>query len=388
MKLDTLLTHVGLHPDENDGILNPPVYHASTVLFKDLDAFEQKRAVKVTYGRNGTPTTFALEEAFTALEGGAGTVLVPSGLAAITTALLAFAGSGSHVLLSDSVYGPTRRVATRFLSRFRIECEFYDPRLGRDIERLLRANTALVFIESPGSWTFEVQDTPAISAAARSAGVRVVADNTWGAGLLHKPLALGVDAVVHAGTKYVSGHADVMAGAVIGNEETFPLVKRCWQDQGHTLGPDDAYLTLRGLRTLGVRLPRHQENGLHLAHWLRSRPEVSQVMHPALPEDPGHPIWKRDFTGACGLFGFVMDCPSRDALRAFLNGLELFGLGDSWGGYESLLVPTHPERLRTATQWAVKGQCMRVHAGLEDPDDLVADLERGFQRMREFTLTG
>ena len=381
MNVDTWLTHVGLHPEENSGIVNPPVYHASTVLYDSLDAFEGKHSVKVSYGRNGTPTTFALEEAFTQLEGGAGTVLVPSGLAAITTALLAFARAGSHMLFSDSVYGPTRRVATRFLTRLGVETEFYDPRIGARIAERIRENTALVFVESPGSLTFEVQDLPAISAAARKRGATVVADNTWGAGLLYKPLALGADVVVHAGTKYVSGHADVMAGAVISSHETLPAVRRAWQDLGQTLGPDDAYLALRGLRTLGVRLPRHQENGLALARWLNDRPEVTRVMHPALPDDPGHELWQRDFAGACGLFGFLMDCPNREALAAFLDALTLFGLGDSWGGYESLLVPTWPERIRSATPWESERQSVRVHAGLEDPKDLIVDLEEGFRRM-------
>ena len=383
MKDDTLLIHAGQSPWDNHGIINPPVYHASTVLFPDLDSFEGRIPRPVVYGRQGTPTTFALEEALTALEGGFGAVLAPSGLAAISTALLASVTAGDHILVSDSVYGPTRRFCDQALSRFGVVTEYYDPLLGAAIAQRLRPNTALVFVESPGSQTFEVQDVAAIAQAAHAAGARVIMDNTWGAGYFFKALAHGVDIVVHAGTKYFSGHADVMIGAVVCHEGSFRPVRNFARLLGGSVGPDDVYLTLRGLRTLGVRLQRHQDSGLRIARWLQSRPEVDRVIHPALPEDPGHALWRRDFTGACGLFGFVLKPRDRRALAAMLKGLRYFGLGYSWGGYESLLIPVQPEKSRTATSWRAAGHTLRIHVGLEDPDDLITDLEAGFERFNQ-----
>lgn len=382
MKDDTLLTVAGRDPDANHGIVNPPVYHASTVLFPTLDAFDNYHKAKVRYGRRGTPTTFALEEAVAALEGGAGAIAVPSGLAAITAALMACLKTGDHVLVTDSAYFPTRYFCNTTLKRFGVETTYYDPLIGGGIAALIRPNTRVVFIESPGSHTFEVQDIPAIAKAAHAAGALVVADNTWGAGYYCKPLSLGADVVVHAGTKYFVGHSDTMMGLIVCKDEALGrAIREDAQVFGLTAGPDDVYLALRGLRTMGVRLPRHYENGLKLALWLAARPEVSRVMHPALPDDPGHALWQRDFTGACGLFGFVLRNENRTALAAMLDGLEYFGMGFSWGGFESLLIPTAPGKIRSATRWTVPGQAMRMHVGLEDPDDLIADLEAGFARM-------
>jgi len=381
MNDDTLLTHTGLAPFDNDGIVNPPVYHASTVLFPDLDSFEGKTPAKVFYGRHGTPTTFALEQALTALEGGFGTVLAPSGLAAISTVLLACVKQGDHILISDSVYGPTRRFCDLILSRYGIVTEYYDPLIGADIARLLRPNTALVFLESPGSLTFEVQDVPAIAQAATARGVTVIMDNTWGAGYFFKALAHGVDIAVHAGTKYPSGHSDVMIGALVCNQASFERVRHFALLQGGCVGPDDMYLTLRGLRTLGVRLRQHQQSALTIARWLQTRPEVARVLHPGLPDDPGHVLWQRDFSGACGLFGLILHTDSRPALAALLNHMRYFGMGYSWGGFESLLIPTYPHKLRSATRWTAPGYTLRMHVGLEDPADLIADLEAGFARL-------
>ncbi len=383
MKDDTILAHAGLHPHDNQGIVNPPVYHASTVLFPTLAAFRNASTARVRYGRRGTPTTFALEEAAAALEGGEGTVLAPSGLAAIAVALTACVETGDHVLVTDSTYAPTRRFCDGVLSRFGVETDYYDPLIGGDIEKLFKPNTKVVWVESPGTQTFEVQDIPAIAKAAHAHGALVVMDNTWASGYFFKALTHGVDISVHAGTKYIVGHSDAMFGVIVCNKATYETVRESAQLFGNCAGPDDVYLALRGFRTMGVRLLRHHESGLKLANWLQKRPEVLRVMHPGLPDDPGHALWKRDFTGASGLFGFVLDIVDETALAAFVDDLRFFGMGASWGGFESLILPVQPENVRTATEWNPGGQTIRVHIGLEDPDDLVADLEAGFDRMNQ-----
>ena len=385
---DTKAVHAGRHPERFEGAVNPPVFHASTILASTLEEWERKRADRARdvpgtyYGRLGTPTTQALEEALTALEGGHRTVLVPSGLAACTTALLAFVDHGAHVLVPDSVYGPTRNFATRFLKRFGVETTFYDPFIGAEIAAFVRDTTRVIFLESPGSLTFEIQDVPAICAVARRRGIVTMMDNTWATPLYCKPLALGVDVSIQAATKYVVGHSDAMLGTITVNESAWPRLRSAHGELGHSVGPDDAYLAQRGLRTMAVRLERHWATGVRLAEWIARQPEVERVLHPALPGDPGHPLWQRDFTGASGLFGIVLKPVGGKAFAALVDGLELFGLGASWGGYESLIMPTHPEELRSATRWTPHGPCFRVHAGLEHPDDLTADLAAGFARLR------
>lgn len=385
---DTRAVHAGRDPERFEGAVNPPVFHASTILSPSLAEWDRKKAERARdvpgtyYGRLGTPTTRSLEDALTELEGGYRTALVPSGLAACATALLAFAEQGGHILLPDSVYAPTRHFATRFLARFGVETGFYDPLAGAGIAGLLRANTRLVFLESPGSLTFEVQDVPAICAAARARGIPAAIDNTWATPLYCKPLALGVDVSIQAATKYVVGHSDAMLGTITANEAAWPRVRSAHHELGLCAGPDDVYFAQRGLRTMAVRLKRHWETGVRLAAWLARQPEVERVLHPALPDDPGHALWKRDFSGASGLFGVVLKPVPQKAFAAMIDGLELYGLGASWGGYESLVMPTHPEELRTATRWAAAGPCFRIHAGLEHPDDLVADLAAGFARLR------
>ncbi len=384
MKDDTLLTHAGLDPHANHGIVNPPVYHASTVLSRTLEDYLARGSAKVRYGRSGTPTSFALEDAVTELEGGTGAVSTPSGLAAITTALLACAKAGDHVLMTDSAYQPTRRFCDTALTKFGVEVEYYDPLIGGDIAGLIRPHTSVVFVESPGSLTFEVQDLPAIAEAARRAGATVIADNTWGAGYYYRPLALGADIVLQAGTKYIVGHADTTIGIIVWkDQERYGHVRSEVQALGVCAGPDDLYLALRGLRTMGVRLKRQYDSGLAVARWLSGRPEVTRVMHPALEGDPGHELWKRDFTGACSLFGFVLECTDMTALAAMMDGLKLHGMGASWGGFESLLIPTWPNKSRSAKRWQEKGQAMRIHVGLEDTDDLIADLAAGLERLRK-----
>ncbi|HVA15741.1 MAG TPA: cystathionine beta-lyase [Stellaceae bacterium] len=383
-KPDTLLAHAGRAPEKNFGAVNPPVYHASTILHPtvaDYEAAGRNRYNQVTYGRHGTPTSFAFEEAVAALEGGHRAVAFCSGAAACFASILAYVKSGDHILMVDSVYGPVRAFCTGFLARFGIETSFYDPLIGAGIAALIRANTVLIYLESPGSLTFEVQDVPAIVAAAKARGLKTLLDNTWSAPLFLKPLALGVDVDIIAATKYIVGHSDAMMGIAVCTEESFLPVRNAATEMGNHAAPDDCYLALRGLRSAGVRLRQHHKQGLALADYLKRRPEVERVMHPALPDDPGHALWQRDFTGACGLFGVALKPgTSKKAIDAMLDGLELFGMGASWGGFESLVLPTHPERLRIATHWD-SGPCLRFHAGLEDLDDLIADLERGFERL-------
>lgn len=385
MKPDTFLTVAGRDPEANFGIVNPPVYHASTVLFPTLEALDNawrdRRPDKVYYGRYGTPTTFALEAAVAALEGGWQSIAVGSGLAAVTASLLAFVKAGDHVLMVDNVYSPSRRVCGQLLGRFGVTTTFYDPGIGDQIAGLIQPNTRLVFLESPGSLTFEVQDAPAIIAAAKRRGVTVVVDNSWSAGLYFKPLALGADVSILAATKYIGGHSDLMMGIVTATEAAYQPLRQAITDLGCTAGPDDCYLALRGLRTLGVRLARHWQTGIKLAEWLKSRREVVRVRHPALPGDPGHALWKRDFSGASGLFSFEIAAVPRAALAAMVDHMAYFGMGYSWGGFESLILPSDPDPRRSATKWPENSILIRLHAGLEDPDDLIADLHAGFERL-------
>jgi cystathionine beta-lyase len=385
-KTETLLAHLGRAPYTSFGTVNPPVYHASTILFDSLNAYETKDRTQTqgtrSYGRVGTPTSFALEDAVAELEGGHRSFLLCSGLAALNVALLALVAGGGHALICDAVYMPTRKFCDGLLTRLGIEVEYYDPLIGAGISELFKPNTQVVHLESPGSITFEMQDVPAIAAAAKPAGIPTVMDNTWATFLNFKPLDYGIDVSVQAGTKYLVGHSDAMFGVVTCTEEIEPELRQTTRQLGQCAGPDDVYLALRGLRTMAVRLPRHQETALALCRWLTERPEVDTVLYPALPEDPGHEIWRRDFTGASGLFGFVLARPYSDAaLGAMMDGLELFGMGSSWGGFESLMIRTHPERSRTATRWTAPGPSLRIHAGLEDPGDLIADLEMGFDRL-------
>lgn len=382
MKKETLLTTAGRRPRENYGIVNPPVYHASTIVYPSVKAHDESRKNKfagVSYGRVGTPTTFAFEEAVATLEGGHRSVSVSSGLNALTTAVLAVVKAGDHILASDSVYFPLRVFCTEMLTRFGVETTFYDPHVAGEISKLIRKNTRLICMESPGSVTFEMQDVPAICKVARDAGVLTMIDNTWSGGLYFQPFKHGVDFSIQAATKYITGHSDSMLGTITAaNEEHWLLVKQTATKLGTHAAPDDCYLGQRGIRTLAVRLSQHQENGLKLARWLQGRPEVARVVHPALPQDPGHRIWKRDFTGACGLFGIMLKPYGKPAVDALIDSLEVFGLGYSWGGYESLIVPSNPASIRTATQFDGTGPYLRLHAGLEDSEDQIADLERGF----------
>ena len=376
----TALLHAGREYCEH-GFVNPPVQRGSTVLAPALADYESGR-MPYTYGVHGTPTSRALETAIARLEGGHGCRLAPSGLAAITAVLLAFTKGGDHILLSDSLYGPTSRAALRVLGRFGVETEFFDPRAtAEDLEALMRENTSLLFLESPGSHTMEVQDVPALAAVAKKHGVVTVIDNTWSAGWFFDAFAAGCDISIQAATKYHVGHSDVLIGAVTYTREMEDAFLDTYRDLGLCTSPDDAWLTLRGMRTLEVRLTRHEENALKVAAWLKARPEVEEVYYPALPGAPGHELWKRDFTGASGLFSFALKPVSEKALAEFVDNLELFGIGASWGGFESLILRSHIKENRRVTKWPHEGPTLRLHIGLEDAGDLIADLDAGFERL-------
>ena len=386
MKEDTLIVTAGRSPEDNYGIVNPPVYHASTVLFPtvaELERSQQERLNNNTvyYGRYGTPTTFAFQNAIAKLDGGYRAVALPSGQSAVLASLMAFLKSGDHILVVDSVYGPTRALCNGLLARYGITTSYYDPLIGPKIEALIRPETKVIFTESPGSQTFEVQDIPAISEVAKKNDCVVILDNTWATSLFFRPFDHGVDVCIQAATKYIVGHSDAMLGVVTTNEKYFDLLQKTALDLGAPAGPDDLYLGQRGLRTLRVRLDRHMSTALELAMWLERQPIVQKVLHPGLPSNFGHSIWQRDFRGSSGLFGVVLQPTNKHAIAAMLDHMELFKMGYSWGGYESLIIPTNPSDQRTATNWNPSHPTLRIHAGLEDPEDLRKDLEDGLHRL-------
>jgi cystathionine beta-lyase len=377
MRRDTVLGHAGRAPERFDGAVNVPVIRASTVLFPSVDAHEgADKFTGVRYGRYGTTTRFALEEALAEVEGAHRVAAVSSGLAAIAVSLLAFARNGDHILVADSVYGPTRHFCDKRLVANGVQVEYYDPHVGGEIAKLFRPNTRLVFCESPGSLTFEMQDVPAIGRAAHEKGIVVLADNTWATPYFFRPFEKGIDVSIHSATKYIVGHADVIMGTVGAGEKHWRVIRETAADYGYTASPDDCYLALRGLRTLGPRVKQQMRSALEVAHWLKARPEVARVLYPALEDDPGHALWKRDMTGAASLFGVELKSVPDDAVRAMVNALKLFGHGASWGGFESLVTWPDPAKIRTATRWQA-GPLLRLHVGLEDPADLIADLEAG-----------
>jgi cystathionine beta-lyase len=379
LKTDTKLTTAGRDPFAHHGYVNPPVYHASTLLYSSAEDYLAHRG-RYSYGRRGTPTSEALENAIKAIEGPscAGVCLLPSGLAAISSALLSVVHSGDNILVTDTAYAPTRKFCDEVLTRYGVSTTYYDPLIGAGIEALIQPNTRVVFTEAPGSLSFEMQDIPAIAEVAHRKNALVLIDNTWASPIYFRALEHGVDISIQSGTKYIGGHSDLMLGTVSCNKQTFARVHDTVQTMGMCVGPDDMNLGLRGLRTMGVRLAQHQASGLKVARWLMERPEILRVLHPALESDPGHAIWKRDFSGACGLFSVVFKPASQAKVNAFLNALTLFGIGASWGGYESLAIPFDCSNIRTATKWSPGGPTVRIHIGLEDIGDLVADLERGF----------
>ena len=381
----TEVAHAGRDPRRYLGAVNTPVFRASTILLPtmaDLERASRGEYPGLSYGLHGLPTVTDFQRALAALDGGHAALAVPSGLTATTLPLLALLKPGDHLLVTDAVYGPTRRFCDNHLRRLGMDVGYYDPLAGAAIVDAFRPNTKLVFAESPGSLTFEVQDIRAIADAAHERSVRVVLDNTWATPLGFRAFDHGVDVSVHAATKYIGGHSDVLLGAIVANADTFPALHRLWTDMGVTPSSDDCFLGLRGLRTLGVRMQRHEASAREIATWLMARPEVREVLYPALPGDRGHALWKRDFRGASGLFGVVLQPVDGAAIGRMLDGMRIFGMGWSWGGFESLLIPTWPERARTVTRWSPGGPSLRVHVGLEDPQDLIEDLDAGFARLR------
>jgi cystathionine beta-lyase len=387
MKLRTRLAQAGRKPKSAPRTVNLPVARASTVVFASLDDMEatQRRFEAgepvPTYGIVNMPLRVAFEELMVAIEGGHRAATFPSGLAAVAAAILACVKAGDHLLVTDSAYGPTRRFCDRTLARLGVETTYYDPLDSAGIAELMRPNTRAVYLESPGSLTFEVQDFPAIARAAHEKGAAVIHDNTWATGIFFRSFEHGADLVVQAATKYPAGHSDLLIGAVVANEAWWPRLRDTSRDLGQTASPDDLFLALRGIRTMDVRMRQHEKSGMEVARALQGHAAVKRVLHPALPDDPGHALWKRDFLGACGLFGVELAPCSRAQVAALVEGLEYFALGYSWGGYESLIVPEHPERLRTARPWR-GGPLIRLQIGLEDPADLIEDLMRGFDRMK------
>ena len=381
-RADTALIHAGRTPGMFGGFVNTPVYRGSTILAESFDEWERGKRDSGgygDYGRFGNPTTSALEAAISELEGGYRAQVFPSGLSACTHTLTAFLKAGDHLLISDSVYGPTRSFADSVLKRFGIAVEYFEPVTGPGIKRHLRANTRIVFIESPGSHSMDMLDVPAISDAAHTCGAVVVLDNSWASPLYFKPLKLGVDVSIQAATKYLVGHSDALLGVATATERAWPQLVGSAHAFGETAGPDDVYLALRGLRTLGVRLRQHWQTGIMLAESLHNHAAVEAVLHPALPDHPGHDIWKRDFDGASGLFSIVLKPIEAETLAKVFRHLQLFGLGLSWGGYESLALPVG-RPLRTASEWPYKGPLVRIHAGLEDPQDLMQDLHQALHQ--------
>jgi cystathionine beta-lyase len=377
----TVVAHAGRAPFDHFGFVNPPIYRGSTVLFPNVAALEANTQ-SYTYGTKGTPTTRALETAWSEIAGAADTVLVPSGLAAIALALLTATKAGAHLLVTDSAYSPTRAFCDGFLARFGVTTQYYDPALGAEIAELIRPETTAILVESPGSQSMEVQDTPTIAAAAHEKDVCVIIDNTWATPLFFPPHERGCDLAIEAGTKYLSGHSDLLLGLVSSNARWAKRLRHTFNLFAMGAGPDDAALALRGLRTMALRLREQERAALDIAQWLADRPEVSRVLHPALPDHPGHALWKRDFSGSSGVFSIILKPVEKARVDAFVDGLEMFGIGYSWGGYESLVLPFDCAPYRTATRWAPEGPALRFSIGLEDVDDLKDDLAAGFSLLR------
>lgn len=385
MRPETLLVTHGSDPESHEGIVNTPVYRASTVIFSSLDELERMHRGENTtspYGRFGTRTSTELERSLAALDGADHAIVLSSGLSAILVALTAFLNSGDHLLVVDSVYQPVRTLCNDELKRFGVETTFFDPTVGEEITSLIRPNTKAIYLESPGSLTFQVQDIPRIAEIAHQHNLVVLHDSTWATPLLMRPFELGIDVSIHSATKYIGGHSDILMGVLTCKERHYKRLLTTFRNTGPCVSPDACYLAQRGLRTLAVRLKQHDENARAVAMWLRERPEVEVVLHPALPECPGHELWKRDFTGACGLFSFALKhAVPRERLAAMLDNLKLFHMGYSWGGFESLIIPFDPRPFRTASKWTHTGQAFRLHVGLENVEDLIADLQKGFERL-------
>ena len=381
--ISTLLTQMGRNPDNQYGFVNCPVYRGSTVIYKTIEDIKAKRA-RFPYGTAGTPTIAALEDSWSVLAGAAGTVLSPSGLGSIALSLFATLKAGDHLLVPDCVYRPTRNFCNNTLKRFGVETTYYDPMLGGEIEKLITPKTSVIFLECPGSQSMEVQNVPAISTIAKKYGIITIIDNTWGTPIFFRAHDLGCDISIEAGTKYLGGHSDLLMGLASANKETWPMLRTTYDSMAMLPGAEDCFLALRGLRTLHLRLKEAEKRGLEIANWLKSRPEVSRVLHPAFPDCPGHETWKRDFSGSSGLFSIVLDSRfNKQGLAEMLEKMSIFAMGFSWGGFESLIIPFDCTEYRTATMWNPGGLTVRLQIGLEDTEDLKEDLDKGFARLRK-----
>jgi len=381
LKLSTRLTQLGRNTKEQHGFVNSPVYRGSTVVFDTVEDLENNRAA-FAYGTLGTPTIKNLEDAWTELTGAAGTVMSPSGLGAIALALMTTLKAGDHLLIPDTVYRPTRSFCHQTLKKFGVTTTYYDPMIGAGIVELIRPETSTLFLESPGSQTFEIQDIPLLTEIARSRGIKTIIDNTWATPIFFQAHQHGCDLSVEAGTKYLSGHSDLLMGMVSANAETWPELRATYDSMAMLPGAEDCFLALRGLRTLHIRLQEAESRALKVARWLEQQPEVKTILHPAFESCPGHEFWKRDFTGSTGLFSIILDPVfSKSAVTEMLNGLELFAMGYSWGGFESLIIPFDCSDYRTATRWQEAGKTLRLQIGLEDTDDLINDLRQGLDRL-------
>ncbi len=385
-KLTNALAHLGRNPAISGRAVNLPIYQSSTMLFDTLAEFEQAREERyeqgvLYYGRYGNPASFELEAMMAKLEGGDGCVSLSSGLTAVTVAIMAAAKAGSHVLVADNVYGPTRMFCDNVLMRYGVEVSYFDPMVGSGIEALIRDTTSAVIFEAPGSGTFEVPDIPAIAHAARARGALSVLDATWATPVFCQPLKLGVDVVVHSGSKYISGHADAMIGFIVCRSAHYEEMRKMALAFGDRAGANDVFLALRGLRTLKMRMRHHHESGLKIATWLAEQSAVTRILHPAFEDCPGHEFWRRDFTGAGGLFSVVLQPIGEDRVRALIDGLRMFSVGLSWGGFESLALPVNPSPMRSATDWSAESPLVRFNIGHEDPDSLIEDLTQAFRHL-------
>jgi cystathionine beta-lyase len=391
----TRIVHAGRDPKEQGWMVNPPIYQSSTIVFptlKDLIYAERGYSnndlvepYELKYGRYGTQTNFALERAIAEIDGGYNSFVTASGAAAINTALVAFLKQGDHMLLVDNVYSPTRSFADKFLKKLGIETTYYDPKIDEDIKKLIKKNTKVIFLESPGSLSFEIQDVPAICKVAKKMGIVTIVDNSWASGIYFKPLEHGADVVVTALTKYINGHSDTMMGAITVQEKHFRVMYEAFRYMAVTAAPFSSYMVQRGMRTTKIRMDHCFKSALELAQWLEARPEVEKVLYPALESDENHKLWKRDFTGAAGLFTIILDRKySNESLARMVDKLHYYAMGYSWGGYESLILPIDPSGVRSITKWAYSNKtCLRINVGLEDIQDLKDDLEAGFKRLRK-----
>lgn len=385
-KLTDALAHLGRNPAISGRAVNLPIYQSSTMLFDTLAEFEQAREERyeqavLYYGRYGNPASFELESMMAALEGGDGCVSLSSGLTAVTVAIMAAAKAGSHVLVADNVYGPTRLFCDNVLTRYGVEVTYFDPMIGEELSALMRDNTSAVMFEAPGSGTFEVPDIPAIARAARAGGAVSLLDATWATPVFCRPLELGVDVVVHSGSKYISGHADAMIGFIVCRSAHYNEMRKMALAFGDRAGANDIFLALRGLRTLELRMHRHHESGLKIANWLAAQSSVARILHPAFESCPGHDFWRRDFSGAGGLFSVVLKPVGEDQVRAFIDDLKMFSVGLSWGGFESLALPVKPAAMRTVTEWSAEGPVVRFNIGHEDPESLIEDLSQAARHL-------